>query len=153
MHMERLLPMIGLALFATGVAQAADCPDWSATQARQELGALHDRLDGWNHAYRIGGQSPVDDAVYDQAQKRLAQWSRCFPSQAPAPLSSRVSELIQCQPSARVASTSWPRSVTIVPTRTRSSERLTSASAGIRCTFALERTISCGGSGGSLRQR
>ena len=86
MHMERLLPMIGLALFATGVAQAADCPDWSTTQARQELGALHDRLDGWNRAYRAGGQSPVDDAVYDQAQKRLALWSRCFPAQAPAPL-------------------------------------------------------------------
>ncbi len=86
MRMERLLPMIGLALFATGVARAADCPAWSPTQARQELGALHDRLDGWNHAYRVSGQSPVDDAVYDQAKKRLAQWSHCFPAQAPAPL-------------------------------------------------------------------
>lgn len=86
MRMERLLPMIGLALFATGAARAADCPEWSPMQARQELGALHDRLDGWNHAYRVSGQSPVDDAVYDQAQKRLVQWSRCFPAQAPAPL-------------------------------------------------------------------
>ncbi|MES2310939.1 MAG: NAD-dependent DNA ligase LigB [Pseudomonadota bacterium] len=86
MRMERLLPMIGLALFATGVARASDCPDWSPTQARQELSALHDRLDRWNHAYRVDGQSPVDDAVYDQAQKRLTQWSRCFPAQAPAPL-------------------------------------------------------------------
>jgi len=86
MRMERLLPMIGLVLFAAGGARAADCPDWSPTQARQELGALHDRLDGWNHAYRVSGQSPVDDAVYDQAKKRLAQWSRCFPAQAPAPL-------------------------------------------------------------------
>jgi DNA ligase (NAD+) len=82
---ERLLPMIGLMLFAAA-ARASDCPDWSSTQAEQELGALHDRLDGWNHAYRVEGQSPVDDAVYDQAQKRLAQWSRCFPAQAPAPL-------------------------------------------------------------------
>lgn len=86
MRMERLLPMIGLTLFATSVARAADCPDWSPTQAKQELGALHDRLDGWNHTYRVSGQSSVDDAVYDQAQKRLAQWRRCFPAQAPAPL-------------------------------------------------------------------
>ncbi|MEO8999348.1 MAG: NAD-dependent DNA ligase LigB [Rhodanobacter sp.] len=86
MRMERLLPLIGLALFATGVARAATCPAWSPAQARQELGALHDRLDSWNHAYRVSGQSPVDDAVYDQAQKRLAQWRRCFPALAPAPL-------------------------------------------------------------------
>ena len=86
MRMEKLLPMISLALFAAGAASASDCPDWSTTQARQELDALHDRLDGWNHAYRVDGQSPVDDAVYDQAQKRLVQWSRCFPAQAPAPL-------------------------------------------------------------------
>ncbi|HWX65054.1 MAG TPA: NAD-dependent DNA ligase LigB [Rhodanobacter sp.] len=86
MRMEWLLPIVGLAVFASIVARAADCPDWSASQAKQELDALHDRLDGWNHAYRVSGQSPVDDAVYDQAQKRLAQWKRCFPAQAPAPL-------------------------------------------------------------------
>jgi DNA ligase (NAD+) len=86
MRMEKVLPMIGLALFAVGAARASDCPDWSTTQARQELDALHDRLDHWNHAYRADGQSPVDDAVYDQAQKRLVQWSRCFPAQVPAPL-------------------------------------------------------------------
>ncbi|WP_460876506.1 NAD-dependent DNA ligase LigB [Rhodanobacter koreensis] len=84
--MERLLPMIGLALFATGIARAADCPDWSPAQARQEMTALRDRLDGWNHAYRADGQSPVDDAVYDQALQRLAHWRGCFPAQAPTPL-------------------------------------------------------------------
>lgn len=86
MRREWLLPVLGLMMSTACVARAADCPDWSAAQAKQELAALHDRLDGWNHAYRISGQSPVDDAVYDQAQQRLAQWRRCFPTQAPAPL-------------------------------------------------------------------
>ncbi|HEY9238844.1 MAG TPA: hypothetical protein VIP10_08415, partial [Burkholderiaceae bacterium] len=75
-----------MALSAASPARAADCPDWSPARARQELAALHDRLDGWNHAYRVEGQSPVSDAVYDQAMQRLAAWRHCFPAQAPAPL-------------------------------------------------------------------
>ncbi|GAB3780394.1 NAD-dependent DNA ligase LigB [Dyella agri] len=69
-----------------GAAHAADCPDWPPGRAQQELAALHERLDGWNHAYRVDGRSPVSDAVYDQAEQRLAAWSRCFPAQTPAPL-------------------------------------------------------------------
>jgi len=84
MHMERWWFLV---LLLAGTAQASDCPDWSSTRAGQELSALRDRLDGWNHAYRIDGRSPVDDAIYDQAQRRLAQWTGCFPGQAPAPLS------------------------------------------------------------------
>ncbi|EIL92727.1 NAD-dependent DNA ligase LigB [Rhodanobacter spathiphylli] len=80
------LSMIALLVLATSVARATACPGWSPAQARAEMLALHDRLDGWNHAYRVSGQSPVDDAVYDQAQQRLAQWTRCFPSQAPKAL-------------------------------------------------------------------
>ena len=83
MRMEWLLP---IAMVMACVAHATDCPDWSPTQARQELAALHDRLDSWNHAYRVSGQSPVDDAVYDQAERRLAAWRRCFPAQSPAVL-------------------------------------------------------------------
>jgi len=64
----------------------AACPPWTGAQARQELAVLHDRLDGWNHAYRVSGQSPVDDAVYDQALQRFSRWRACFPQQAPAPL-------------------------------------------------------------------
>ena len=75
-----------LVMSAVGSVHAADCPDWSPEQARQELAALHDRLDGWNHAYRVDGHSPVSDAVYDQAEQQLTEWSRCFPAQAPAPL-------------------------------------------------------------------
>lgn len=75
-----------LVMSGVGSVHAADCPDWSPEQARQELAALHDRLDGWNHAYRVDGHSSVSDAVYDQAEQQLATWSRCFPEQAPAPL-------------------------------------------------------------------
>lgn len=83
MRMERLLPLFGIVLFSVTAARAADCPDWSPAQAKQEMAALRDRLDGWNHEYRAGGQSPVDDAVYDQALQQLASWRRCFPLQAP----------------------------------------------------------------------
>lgn len=88
MRLGSLLPVaaIGIAILATSGVHAADCPAWSPVQARQEMSALHDRLDGWNHAYRVDGQSPVDDAVYDQALQRLAHWRLCFPAQAPAEL-------------------------------------------------------------------
>jgi len=77
---------LGVPGFLVATMAGATCPQWTATQARQELGALHDRLDGWNHAYRVTGQSPVDDAVYDQALQRFDRWRACFPEQAPAPL-------------------------------------------------------------------
>ncbi len=78
--------LVGIIVLAARGAHAGDCPDWSPARAGQELLSLHDRLDGWNHAYRVDGQSPVDDAVYDQALQRLEQWQRCFPAQAPAAL-------------------------------------------------------------------
>jgi DNA ligase (NAD+) len=84
MHMEWLLSVVGIAVLTSSSTRAADCPDWSPVQARQELSALRDRLDGWSHAYRGGSQSPVGDAVYDQALERFEEWLRCFPTQAPA---------------------------------------------------------------------
>ncbi|WEN15926.1 NAD-dependent DNA ligase LigB [Rhodanobacter sp. AS-Z3] len=86
MRTGKISPLMVLVMLAVGSARAADCPAWSPAQARQEMLALHDRLDRWNHAYRVSGQSPVDDAVYDQAKQRLAQWATCFPAQAPTPL-------------------------------------------------------------------
>ena len=80
---EWLLPVIFIAGLVSCPVWPQDCPVWSSTQARAEMIALHDRLDGWNHAYRTGGQSPVDDAVYDQASKRFLRWRNCFPEQAP----------------------------------------------------------------------
>jgi DNA ligase (NAD+) len=84
MRMRWLWPIASIVALTTGAVRATDCPDWSSAQAQQELNALRDRLDGWNHAYRVSGQSPVDDAVYDQALKRFSAWRRCFPAQAPA---------------------------------------------------------------------
>ena len=84
--MRTICLLLILLVWTVGAVHAADCPDWSPERARQELAALHERLDGWNHAYRVEGSSPVSDAVYDQAEQRLAAWSRCFPAQAPAPL-------------------------------------------------------------------
>ena len=74
--------LLGMIVLGISDARAAACPAWSPTQASRELAQLHDRLDGWNHAYRVDGRSPVDDAVYDQALQRLEQWQRCFPAQA-----------------------------------------------------------------------
>lgn len=81
---------------------AAACPDWSPAQAGDELNALHDQLDAWNHAYRVEGAAPVDDAIYDQALARYRRWRACFPAQAPAELShladaggSRVAPVVQ----------------------------------------------------------
>ncbi|MBD8874144.1 NAD-dependent DNA ligase LigB [Rhodanobacter sp. DHB23] len=84
MRMACLLLMLVACPF--GVAHADDCPDWPPGRARGEMAALRERLDGWNHAYRVEGRSPVSDAVYDQAEQQLAAWRRCFPAQAPAPL-------------------------------------------------------------------
>lgn len=79
----RWLAWVGIVGLGVGTACAQDCPPWSAAQARAEMAALAVRLDGWNHAYRVDGISPVDDAVYDQALRRLGEWRRCFPTQAP----------------------------------------------------------------------
>ncbi len=81
---RRWLLLIAAGGLCTGAAQAQDCPHWSSAQARQEMAALAKRVDGWNHAYRVHGRSPVDDAVYDQALDRLDVWRGCFPAQASA---------------------------------------------------------------------
>lgn len=86
MRKKAWLPLVAVVAMSVNPVHAATCPAWSPAQASREMTALHDRLDGWNHAYRVDGQSPVDDAVYDQAQRRLESWRGCFPAQAPAPL-------------------------------------------------------------------
>ena len=86
MRKEAWLLLAAVIVLSASRVHAASCPAWSPARAGRELAALHDRLDGWNHAYRVEGHSPVDDAVYDQARQRLEQWRRCFPAQAPAAL-------------------------------------------------------------------
>ena len=84
MRKQWLMWLAGFAFVCTNHAHAADCPSWSATRAQQELTALQGQLERWNHAYRVDGQSPVDDAVYDQSLSRFKRWRGCFPAQAPA---------------------------------------------------------------------
>ncbi|MEW5317311.1 MAG: hypothetical protein WDW38_008621 [Sanguina aurantia] len=66
--MEALMSRTGLLIIVAlvvccRVVHAQDCPAWSPSQAHAELTLLHDRIDGWNRAYRAGGESPVDDAT------------------------------------------------------------------------------------------
>jgi len=77
---------IGWAVAGMASPCLADCPAWNAQRAGDELHALHDQLDAWNHAYRTDGRSPVDDVIYDQALVRYQAWRACFPEQAPPPL-------------------------------------------------------------------
>lgn len=83
MRMQFLLPVFFVAAWLSGRVHAQECPVWTPAQARTELLALHDRLDSWNRAYRAGGNSPVDDAVYDQASQQFLRLRHCFPKQAP----------------------------------------------------------------------
>lgn len=77
--------VVASSLSAHVAAQAPACPSWSLAQAEPELAALAARVASWDHAYRTDGQSPVDDAVYDQARRRLDLWRGCFPAAASAP--------------------------------------------------------------------
>ncbi|WP_163558944.1 NAD-dependent DNA ligase LigB [Halomonas sp. NO4] len=71
-----------LLLLLAGPAAAADCPDWPTSRAERELDALTARLADWDAAYHRHGESPVSDAIYDQARARLTAWQRCFPAAA-----------------------------------------------------------------------
>jgi len=72
--------LVGLAAMPLHAA----CPAWTPARAHDELQALRDRLQAWNHAYRVEGHSPVSDAVYDQSLAQFRAWRTCFPAEAPA---------------------------------------------------------------------
>ncbi|MFJ4249160.1 NAD-dependent DNA ligase LigB [Pseudomonas sp. NPDC089741] len=65
----------------------ADCPDWTALKAQNEITALQNQIDQWDDAYHREGHSPIADELYDQSRLRLSEWRLCFdlPS-APKPL-------------------------------------------------------------------
>ena len=67
------------------VSLADACPDWPPARADRELHTLASRIAHWDSAYHRDGQSLVDDALYDQARARLAQWNQCFPAAARVP--------------------------------------------------------------------
>ncbi|NWN84263.1 MAG: DNA ligase B, partial [Halomonas sp.] len=49
-----------------------------------EWRSLAARVMEWDDAYYRRGESPVSDAIYDQARARLEAWRRCFPDRLPA---------------------------------------------------------------------
>lgn len=56
----------------------ADCPQWNAVQAQQEMAALTQQLTSLDEAYWQRGESQVSDAVYDELRVRLKMWQGCF---------------------------------------------------------------------------
>ena len=64
-------------------AFADECPAWAPDRATQEMRTLDQQLRTWDVAYHQGGDSSIDDTVYDQARARYARICACFPTQAP----------------------------------------------------------------------
>ncbi|OAZ94813.1 NAD-dependent DNA ligase LigB [Halomonas sp. G11] len=58
--------------------QAGECPDWSTERLTRESQALSAQVEVWDRAYHDQGVSLIDDALYDQAVARLAEWQKCL---------------------------------------------------------------------------
>jgi len=68
-------------------SNAADCPDWPAARAFDEIAALQNQIDLWDDHYHRGGRSLVADEIYDQSRAQLIAWRECFDvGLAPEPL-------------------------------------------------------------------
>ncbi|KJZ37517.1 NAD-dependent DNA ligase LigB [Pseudomonas fluorescens] len=68
-------------------SNAADCPDWPAARAFDEIAALQKQIDLWDDHYHRGGRSLVADEIYDQSRAQLIAWRECFDvGLAPEPL-------------------------------------------------------------------
>lgn len=70
------LPWLLSCLFASA---SHACPEWSATQARDEIRLLQAQVARWDDSYHRLGQGLVDDERYDQALALLQSWRSCFP--------------------------------------------------------------------------
>jgi len=79
--------LIASLLVASLPARAATCPGGAGAGAESpsesEVVALAQRLAEWDDAYYRRGESPVSDALYDQARRQYELWRRCFPARAP----------------------------------------------------------------------
>lgn len=74
---------LALVLFITGTGTAkALCPAWTPLRAADEIARLEKQLQRWDDAYYREGLSLVSDGEYDSLQYRLAQWGRCFTTDA-----------------------------------------------------------------------
>ncbi|WP_417661565.1 NAD-dependent DNA ligase LigB [Pseudomonas sp.] len=65
---------------------SADCPRWSAKQARAEISQLSTQIAEWDDAYHRKGISLIADELYDQALAKRQHWQRCFPAAVQGPL-------------------------------------------------------------------
>jgi DNA ligase (NAD+) len=76
--------LLNLRLFLPGLlafcvnAHAAQCPDWPAERASNEISALQKQIDTWDDSYHREGKSLVADELYDQSLARLHEWRQCF---------------------------------------------------------------------------
>ncbi|WP_051530155.1 NAD-dependent DNA ligase LigB [Halomonas halodenitrificans] len=76
-----LLLVLSAPLLLAAPAASAPCP---APPSSGVLATLLARLAEWDDAYYRRGESPVSDAIYDQARGRLEAWRRCFPDRVSA---------------------------------------------------------------------
>ncbi|NWN83569.1 MAG: NAD-dependent DNA ligase LigB [Halomonas sp.] len=71
-----LLLVLSAPVLLAAPAASAPC---QAPPSSGALATLLARLAEWDDAYYRRGESPVSDAIYDQARARLEAWRRCFP--------------------------------------------------------------------------
>lgn len=80
-----------MAALLSASSHGADCPDWTAPQARSEISTLTKQIAKWDDAYHRQGISLIADELYDQALATHQLWLRCFPRNShaqPVPLAS-----------------------------------------------------------------
>ncbi|MEQ6890187.1 NAD-dependent DNA ligase LigB [Halomonas sp. CS7] len=79
-----ILSLVLAFVLASLPARAATCPGGAGAEApaEAEVVALAERLAEWDDAYYRRGESPVSDALYDQARRQFEAWRRCFPDRA-----------------------------------------------------------------------
>ncbi|MEG3132239.1 NAD-dependent DNA ligase LigB [Rouxiella sp. T17] len=59
------------------VAKDSSCPLWSATRFEQELSRLTTKLESWDRAYFLKGESQIEDVVYDSLREQQQKWRLC----------------------------------------------------------------------------
>lgn len=59
-------------------ATSAECPQWPAKRALDEINALQKQLDLWDDSYHREGRALIADELYDQSRARLGEWRTCF---------------------------------------------------------------------------
>jgi DNA ligase (NAD+) len=84
-----MLPFLRIAIGATFAlfaahAQAVKCPDWTPSQARNQLLNLQQQIERWDDSYHRQGVSLIKDELYDQSRQRLAFLRGCFAQPQPA---------------------------------------------------------------------